>query len=231
MRLVLPLLAAATCACSSLTDSGDGVVALDVKLPSRLQVEVGDTVVLSAVALDRSGAPVAAGISWLTPDTTIGVVAGTGQITGRIAGTTGRVQAAEGTLVSDFLTFTVLGRADSLALPSGAAVTVAPGATSSPALAVRLIGPAPDSLAGHRIIFSISAPAFADPAARTIQFPNGALADTVLTAADGTPVTPVTLDRVAGVSAPASASVEVRALHPSGTPIAGSGQTFAVTFQ
>lgn len=236
MRRALPLLAAAAVAlgCSNITDSGSGsgVVALEVKVPSRLELEVGDTIQLSARALDRNGDSVAADITWLSPDTTVGVVATTGQVTGRFGGPLiGRVQAAEGTLVSDFLTFTVLAHADSLALPTGAAVTVPAGTTASPPLDVKLLG-APDAeMGGHRIIFTLTSPVFADPATRTMQFPNGALTDTVTTGADGAPVAPVTLNSVTGLTPPATATVEVTAFRPSGAPVPGSGQTFTVTFQ
>jgi len=92
MKRALPLLAAAALACSNVTDAGDGVVALDVKVPSRLEVEVGDTVQLSARALDRNGDSVAATITWSTPDTTVSVAPATGLVTGLAPGT-GRVQA------------------------------------------------------------------------------------------------------------------------------------------
>lgn len=232
MRGVLPLLAVAAIGCSNLTDAGDGVVVLEVTIPLRLEVEVGDTIQLSARALDRSGAVVAANITWLTPDPTLlGVVAATGQITGVAQSPSARVQAADGTLVSDFLTFVVLGRADSLALPDSATRSVPPGTASTSPLTVQLTGAPEVSLAGHRLVFSVTAPAFADPATRTVQLANGALADTVLTQADGTPSSPVTLDLVAGATPPASATVQVQALRPSGAAIPGSGQSFAVTFQ
>ena len=77
MTRALPLLLAAALGCSNITDSGSGtgVVALEVKVPSRLELEVGDTIKLSARALDRNGDSVAADITWLSPDTTVGVVA------------------------------------------------------------------------------------------------------------------------------------------------------------
>lgn len=232
MKRVLPLLLAAALGCSNITDTGNGVVALEVKVPPRLELEVGDTIQLSARALDRNGDSVDAAITWLTPDTTVGVVTATGQVTGRSGGPSiGRVQAAEGTLVSDFLTFTVLAHADSLALPGGPAVAVPAGSTSSPPLVVKLLG-APDAqMGGHRIVFTVTAPTFTDPALRTVQLPNAALTDTVQTGADGAPVAPVTLDVVAGTTAPPTATVQVTSLRPSGAPVPGSGQTFTVTFQ
>jgi hypothetical protein len=230
VRRALPLIAAAVVGCSNITDVGNGVVALEVRVPARLELEVGDTVQLSARALDRNGDSVAAEIAWASPDTTVGVVASTGQVTGRTPGT-GRVQATQGTLVSDFLSFPVLARADSLALPSGVTVLVAPGAPSSPPLAARLLGAPDASLAGHRLIYTIIDPPVADAAVRPIQFPNAAVADTVATAPDGTPTVPVTLDRVPGVTAPPSVTVRITAFRPGGAAIPGSGQTIVVTFQ
>lgn len=230
MKRALPLLAAAALACSNITDVGNGIVALDVKVPPRLEVEVGDTVQLSARALDRNGDSVAAEITWSTPDTTVSVTPATGLVAGLAPGT-GRVQAVEGTLVSDFLTFTVLAHADSLALHAGTAVTVEPAAAASPALAAQLIGPVGTSLAGHRLIYTVIDPPLFDAAVLTATFPNGGFADTVITAADGTPTAPLTLNRVTGVTPPASATVQVTALRPSGAAIPGSGQSITVTFQ
>lgn len=230
MRRALPLIAAAVLGCSNITDVGNGIVALEVKVPARLELEVGDTVQLSARALDRNGDSVAAEIAWSSPDTTVGVVATTGQVTGLAPGT-GRVQATQGTLVSDFLAFTVLARADSLALTSGVSVLVAPGAASSPPLAARLLGAPDASLAGHRLIYTIIDPPVADATVRPIQFPNAGFADTVATAPDGTPTVPVTLDRIPGVTAPPSVTVRVDAFRPGGAAIPGSGQTIVVTFQ
>jgi hypothetical protein len=230
VKRALPLLAVAALACSNITDVGNGIVALEVKVPARLEVEVGDTLQLSARALDRNGDSVAAEITWATPDTTLGVVPATGRVAGLAPGS-GRVQATQGTLVSEFLTFTVLGRADSVALPGAHSVIVAPGAASSPALEAQLIGAAGVSLAGHRLVYTVVDPPLADAATPSVTFPNGSFADTVTTAPDGTPTSPVTLNRVAGIAPPPSATVELRALRPSGTAIAGSGQTFGVIFQ
>jgi hypothetical protein len=229
VRRLLPLLAAAALGCSNITDVGNGVVALEVKVPSRLELEVGDTIQLSARALDRAGDSVAAEIGWSTPDATVSVDPATGRATGLAPGT-GRIQATQGTLISDFLTFTILGRADSLAVAPGA-VIVAPGVSSSAPLVAQLLGAAGSSLAGHRLIYTVTDPPLGDAAAPAIRFSNGAIVDTVLTAADGTPSSPVTLDRVTGLTAPPQAAVQVRALRPSGAAVAGSGQTIAVIFQ
>ena len=231
MIRALPLLAVAALGCSNLTDTGNGVVALDVTVPSRLELEVGDTIKLHARALDRAGDSVDAVITWHTPDSTLAVDSLTGRATGLIGGLPGRVQAAQGTLVSDFLQFTVLGHADSLALPADSADTVATGVTQSAPLAAQLVGVAGVDLTGHRLVFTVTTPPYASPAARTVELSNGALADTVLTAADGTPVSPVTLNRVAGVASPPMATVTVTAARPSGAAVPGSGQTFSVTFQ
>ncbi len=52
-----------------------------------------------------------------------------------------------------------------------------------------------------------------------------------MTGADGTPSPPVTLDRVAGQTAPDSAIVTVAATTATGAAVPGSGQRFIVHFQ
>jgi len=53
------LLLTAALGCSNLTDTGGGVVALEVRAPAVTSIEVGDTVRLSARALDKQGDSVA----------------------------------------------------------------------------------------------------------------------------------------------------------------------------
>ncbi|MBA2627156.1 MAG: hypothetical protein H0U85_04035, partial [Gemmatimonadales bacterium] len=83
MRPWLPLACAAALACSNITADDSGVIALDVQVPARLELEVGDTIQLAARALDRNGDPTDATITWQTPDTTVTVDAVTGRATGR----------------------------------------------------------------------------------------------------------------------------------------------------
>jgi hypothetical protein len=230
-RAAAALCLAAAAACSDVTASDGGIVALEIRSPLAATVEAGDTLRLRARALDRNGDSVAADITWRTPDATLSVDPATGLVTGVSAGA-GRVQAIEGSLVSDFVTVSVLAGADTLEVPpAGATVVVDPAASVSPPLVSRLarFNPA-EGATNRQIIYTIVSPAFTDPALRTVEITGAGLADTVLTDASGNPAPPVTLSRVAGQTAPASVLVEVTALRRSGAPIPGSGQRFTVTF-
>jgi uncharacterized protein YjdB len=102
-------------ACGSLAMTDEGAAFLEIIAPPSTTVAVGDTIQFTARTLDKSGAPVEATIRWRTPDTTITVVAETGQVVGRFAGPA-RVQAVTGTegpnletfIASDFFTVTVI---------------------------------------------------------------------------------------------------------------------------
>jgi len=94
-------------ACGNLPASGDGVVALEVTLPSPLTLQQGQSRQLTARALDQAGEEVTAAILWRTPDSTVTVDELTGVVTAVAASGTGRVQATLGTLRSDLITFTL----------------------------------------------------------------------------------------------------------------------------
>ena len=226
-----PLLTAvaALAGCSNLTDQG-GVVGLEIRVPRPATVEVGQTIQLSARALDRQGDSVAAAVTWLTPDTTV-TITPDGRLTGRTAGAA-RVQAGIGTIVSDFVTFTVNPRPDTLALSADSILTVAPGVgISAPLVAsVRSFAPA-EPLSGEVITYTVTAPVFADPSQRTVELPGGLLSLAAITGADGAPATPVTLNRVTGQPSPDSAIVTVAAVTAAGTAVPGSGQRFIIHFQ
>ena len=216
--------------CSGLTEEG-GVASLEVQLPDPLEVEVGQTIALEGRALDASGAPVDVPITWLTPDTTI-IVSADGEVTGRTGGSTGRVQAQAGALASDFFSFTVRPRPDTLVLSPDSVLTVAADASTSAPLVATLRSFAPDQpLADATIVYTVTSPAFADPAARTVELPGGVLTLAATTGGDGAPATPVTVARVAGRTAPAVAVVTISAVTATGAPVAGSGQRFQVQFQ
>ena len=222
-------------ACANIADDGNGVIALEVQPPVPAVVEVGDTIAITARALDRDGNPVDAVIEWRTPDpANVFVEATTGRVAGLVAGTVGRVQATQGSLVSDLLTLNVVARADTLAIIPDT-ITVDPLSTSSAALVSRvstLVEGLYVGLPGRSVIYEIVEPAFADPAARTVEITGtAALADTVLTGADGQPTAPVTLSRMTGLIAPDTVEVAVRVLRRSGALVPGSGQRFVVAFQ
>lgn len=94
--------------CGNLPVTGDGIVALEVALPSPLTLQEGQSRQLTARALDAQGQEVAADIRWRTPDETVTVDELTGIVTGAASSGTGRVQATVGTLRSDLITFTLL---------------------------------------------------------------------------------------------------------------------------
>ena len=140
------------------------------------------------------------------------------------------MQANSGTLVSDFVTITVLPSADSLVLIGPADQIVPVDSTQSDTLdAMALTNSPPGPAVGVSIVYTLVEPVFVDPSTRTVQLSNGALADTVITGADGRPSVAVTLQRV-GTAQPDSAVVEISATHRSGAPVAGSGQRFVIRF-
>lgn len=226
-RLLMAL--AALAGCSNLTEEG-GVAGLEIRVPRPATVEVGQTIQLSARALDRQGDSVAVAVTWLTPDTTV-TLTPDGRLTGRTSGSA-RVQAEVGTIVSDFVTFTVNPRPDTLALTGDSILTVASGVgISAPLFAsIRSFAPA-EPLSGEVITYTVTAPVFPDATQRTVELPGGVLSLAAITGADGTPATPVTLNRVTGQSSPDSAIVTVSAVTAAGATVPGSGQRFIVRFQ
>ena len=228
---LLPL-SAFLLACSSLTET-NGVISLEVLAPLAPAVEVGDTLHFAARALDRNGEVVTtAPIVWRTPDTTLAVDSLAGVVTGLIGPATGRVQAQTGTLASNFVTVTIQARPDSLILEDPDTLRIATGVDTSPPLLAMLISVSSGDtaeLGGGTIIYEIIEPVFPTPADRTVELPGGVLLDTVTTATDGRPSPEVTLSRVAGMTQPDSAIVEIRAFRTRGTvPVPGSGQRFIV---
>lgn len=223
--------AAFSAACSDLPGEVGDVVLLEVRAPLSPQLEAGDTIRLTAVALDRNGAPVAADLRWRTPDTTVAVDSLSGLVTGRAAGT-GRVQATDGSLASGFVTFTVQAAVDSLAVTAPQALVVAPDAPASAPLGTQLLGGVPPApVAGRWVRYRVVDPVFADTAQRTIELSTGRLADSAVTGSDGAPTAVPTLRRIAGRAPPVQAVVEVEAARLSGRLVPGSGQRFVVQFQ
>ena len=213
--------------CSNLTEGAGGVVGLEIQAPSLKTIEVGETLQLTAVALDKDGNPVATTIDWQAPDTTLTVDA-SGAITGVFPGI-GHVQAFAGSLSSELVTFTVIARADTLILTGDSVITVPAGVTASAPLLVQLQSFSPAGpLPSRPVIYAVTSPPDVGP--HTVELPGAVLTDTVLTGTDGA-VSSVTLNRVNGTSQPATAIVEVRAFRTSGEPVPGSGQRFTVNFQ
>jgi hypothetical protein len=124
----LPLCLPLVLGCGNLGAGDDGVVALELRLPSPPVVEPGDTLQLRARALNADGDSVAATIVWLTPDSTI-LVDSSGRLTTDTTGGTGRVQAKVGTLRSNLESFTIRRRSDIVVLTAPTTVTVRVSAT------------------------------------------------------------------------------------------------------
>lgn len=227
------LLAALVAACGELPTTGDGIAFLQVRVPVPAAVEVGDTLRLAASARTATGDSVPAAVSWATPDTAFTIDASTGLVTGRVAGQTGRAQARTADITSGFVAISVRARADTLIRVAPAQLTVPAADTASPALAVRLATRSGTTLAGApglQVFWRVVAPAFATAADATVRFRNGQLADTATTGTDGTPTVPITLRRVAGRTAPDSATVEVTSFRVRGAAVPGSGQRFVIRF-
>jgi Bacterial Ig-like domain (group 2) len=222
--LLLPLLL--VLGCSDLTEGAGGVVGLEITQPALLTIEVGETLPLTARALDKDGNTVNAAVTWRAPDPTLTVDPATGIITG-VAPGSGRVQAFAGELSSGLVQFTVIARADTL-IVTDSVFTVAPGGAASPPLVAQLqsFNPA-GPLANRPIVYAITDPPEVIP--HLVELPGGVVTDTLSTGTDGA-VSGVTLNRVA-LAQPDTAIVEVRAFRTRGAPVPGSGQRFIVIFQ
>ncbi|HEV8600526.1 MAG TPA: hypothetical protein VGQ69_14295 [Gemmatimonadales bacterium] len=107
-RAIGVALAALITFCGNLPTTSEGVAFLQVEKPANTTIELGDSLQLHAVALDKAGDPLDVPILWRTPDTTIAVEATSGLVT-TLAPGQGRVQAVVGDdeLVSDFIILTV----------------------------------------------------------------------------------------------------------------------------
>jgi hypothetical protein len=212
--------------CSNLSEGAGGVVGIDIRSPTLKTIEVGETLPLTAQALDKNGDPVAATITWSAADPTL-TVDPNGVVTGLSPGT-GRVQAFVGSLASSLETFTIIARADTL-IVTDSIFTVAPGVAASPPLVAKIQSLSPAGpLPGWPVIYTVISPPDVGP--HTVELPGGVLVDTVNTGTDGA-VSSVTLNRVNGTTQPATAIVEVRSFRTRGGIVPGSGQRFTVNFQ
>lgn len=103
IRRAALLALAMTAACGSLPDQGNGVVALEIRIPDST-LAVNHSLTLHARAVNLQGDSVDATIFWRTPDTTlISLDSVTGVVVALVNSGSARVQARTGTLVSDIL--------------------------------------------------------------------------------------------------------------------------------
>jgi hypothetical protein len=218
-------------ACADLTETDGGVGSLTMLLPSPAEIEVDQTIQLTAVARSGSGDTLDVPVVWLGLDSTLSVDSTTGLATGRFTGT-GRVVARASDFYSNVVTFKILPRVDTVVRVSADTQTVAAADSLSRELSVRLDGGVPVApVGGRRIIYDIIVPVFTDTAARTVEFQSGGLRSTPSTGTTGTPLPVPKLRRIAGRVAPDSAVVTIRVYRPAGGPaVPGSGQRFLVRF-
>jgi hypothetical protein len=219
------LLGAAALGCSGLDEGEAGIVALEVQSPFPADLEIGETVQLSARPLDKDGDSVAATVIWRTPDTTATVDSTTGLVTG-VAPGTARVQASVGSLTSDVISLTVLTPADTLAIMGDSIFTLTGDSVVTPPLVTSLQSFTTGGLVDRPVIYEITTPT-PDTA---VTLTGGVLSDTLQTASDGT-ITSVSLSLNASKVRPDSTIIEVRANRTHGAPVPGSGQRFIVRFQ
>lgn len=220
----------AVLACSNLTDTGDGVVAIELLVPASPALEPGDTLTLSARALDKNGDVVNVPIIWRTPDTSLVIITDpSGKVTTDSTTGTGQIQASVGSLLSSLVTLTVHGPSDTLALVGPDTMTVFDADTASAVLdaAVQTFNP-PGGVVGTAISYVVQ-----DSVNNKglVHFQGGGVILRAVTGIDGSPATDVTLRRTAGVVQPDSVIVQVYAFRPSQDSVPGSGQHFVVRFE
>ena len=202
----------------------DQVVALEVILPDSGRLEVGDTLLPRARALNGHGDSVTAGIFWVALDTNITVLDST---TGATIGTSiglGRLQAIVGLLRSNPQNVTVITHLDSVQAlgPTVDTVTVSQPDSLSDSLQVQLFA-TPAVADRRRVVYSATTFPASGPLITFV--PN----DTVLSNLSG--VAAAQLRLVAGGTLPDSVVVAATVTRPDGTPIAGSPVTFVVEFR
>lgn len=234
----LPLLS-----CSDITDSGSAIVQVQVLAPLITTLDVSDTTRIFARALDADGREVPATIDWVALDTTVQIDQ-TGLVRGDFIGLA-RIQAKNGTLASNTVNLTVLPRPDTLVIVGEDTVRVLLGEAGS-VLATRLDSyQQSDTIPanGGRIIYEVVEPVFTDPTQRSVEFSGQVLIDTITTGPDGTPLVPILLNRVVGMTSPDSAIVAITGLRfrhatqvddstivVTADTVPGSGQRFIVRF-
>jgi len=236
---VLPLLS-----CSDITDAGSAIVQVQILAPLITTLDVSDTTRIFARALDRDGQVVPTTIEWVALDTTVQIDQ-TGLVQGDFTGLA-RVQAKNGTLISNTVNLTVLPRPDTLVIVGEDTLRVLVGQGGSAALTTRLDSYQPNDTIpanGGQTIYEVVEPVFADPTQRSVEFTGQVLIDTVTAGTDGTPLISVFLNRVAGITAPDSAIVAMTGLRfrhatqvddstivVTADTVPGSGQRFIIRF-
>ncbi|MEO8199278.1 MAG: hypothetical protein ABI679_02045 [Gemmatimonadota bacterium] len=226
--------AALVTACSNLAGDSDTPIQIEIRTPAGPPIpppiEIGDTIQLLATAFNQSGDTVPATFRWLTPDTAfIAVDSLTGRITGKKIVTSARIQVRSGSLLSDLVPFAVVPAADSLEIVGSDSFRVALADTASSPLIAQLDTLNPDGPVGNRALLFQLGTVFG-VAGDTVTLNGGVASRTVLTGANGQPVTSVYVRPLPSLPRPDSVLVRVDAFRPSGAAIPGSGQQFIVRF-
>jgi hypothetical protein len=227
-RWLGPVVLACLAGCSGL-EGGDAIpIELRVVIPSSLTIDVGEQAQLSAQAYNANGEVVEAPISWRSADPTVTVGESTGLVTAVSPGL-GRVQASTGSLSSNFVTFTVQARADTLIIVGDSIVTVPldPGLTAPLVVRMESFDPA-GPLANRPVLYQITRPVAGG--APVVVLSGDVQSATVATGSDGT-ATGIQLGRVPSTPPPDTAIVEVSATRTGGGVVPGSGQRFIVVFE
>lgn len=215
------MLTLATLFACKLNSDPDEVVAIEVILPDSARVEVTDSYLPHARALNGSGDSVAAPVFWSSLDTAfIKVLDSTTGLSLADSVGTGRLQARVEALRSNPQPVTVLPRLDAIAATGATRSTVTAPDSLSDSLVITATATG-GAASGRRVVYAATT---YPPGDSTVRFvPN----DTVFTSSVG--VASVQIRFFAGVP-PDSVVVTATMRRPDGTPIPGSPVTFVVEF-
>lgn len=213
-------------ACGTFGTDLDAVIALQVFVPDSGAVELGDTLLPRARALNGRGDSVAATIVWGALDAALATVldSTTGATLGKALGLA-RIQARNGTLRSSPLSVRVQSPADSIAAEGVRRDTVdlVAGDSLSDSLVMHVYATPVNAtnLVGRRVTFSA---AIYPTAAATVTLQPG---DTVLTGTTGLAIARLRLT----TGQPDSVIVTATARRANGQTVPGSQVTFVVEFR
>lgn len=229
-------------ACTVITGDLGRTIAIAIEGERTKSVEEGDTITLSAQAIDATGEPVPdAIIVWEMLDADVGfdLDGTTGIVQAEFPGS-GRVRARVDELRSDTISVQVTGAPDSIAAVGDTVITMAADADVSPQLTTILIDLTTDSavvqpLDDKNVSYTIVDPAPGTPEAQGFFLTvndtvPGLNPHDVMATTGGTGQAYVVVKRVAGFSLPDSAFVDAVAVTAVGDVVAGSPVRFVVVF-
>jgi len=237
--LLLGMLAA----CTVITGDLGRTVAIEIDGELTKYLEEGETITLSAAAIDAAGDSVPdAVILWELLDTDPGfdLESTTGVIQGRFPGR-GRVRARIEELRSDTVSIRISGAPDSIAAAGDTVITFAADVDVSPRLTSVLIDLTTDSAAMQPLVGKIVTYDLVEPSPGATEAQGffltvsetipGSEPHSMVTTTDSASQAYVVLRRVAGSSLPDSAFVTANAATASGDIVRGSPVMFIVVFE